>query len=904
MRLQKLLFILLLAATLLTIFTRGQEVIWDFQDDSGTSLSSTGYLGTARDFLVPPDPLVVLATGEVLATWWIIEQLTGASISWEVFWGNTNITWAIQTGLADQIPQSDVPNLLISEVYYDGTDERIEISNIGISDFSGKIQISGSISLSTQVLLPIRQSILLIKPSADYSRIDITVPRVTTSTFGLTDTKAINLILSTSGQILDSFVADTGLVVKLDNKKTSIQKTYLSGQRIITWTIVPVNVISPYIANPWILVQEIFPNTGVVIVQTGFDKSWQFLTWVEATGFLSPLKITEIWDYTWQFSQFIEIKADSDRDGTIFFSWSFIKDGFFLDEKLNSWDYLLIVASDNWWLSNQKKIENASLKLQNSWFLSIYGQSRQVFDTIDILSIYTGKSLYYWGISQSGMRLFDKVDSFSPGFSQDLLWYFLWENTDCSIVSQPVIGLTTNLSTSWMSIVVQTPDPGMVQIDGLVFKGSESITLSSLRTGDIDVSDHKWYLLTKAIGKNERGKTKKYLTWTLVSGQSLTISKTFWFLDGGGCVSLWYSGSLYDTYCYTAPIKETTILKEIQEKELTGLNQLTGQLSWLQIIPVVKITSLLPNPAGKDSWEVCVISASDNYPFTGFFFKVNTSKHKIAAFLHSWNNIITGSLWLVNKAACVELWYDKDQLDTFCYTNPKENQRFGQTNTVLTSIAWPDISLLNQTNFLLTGNKICIGYSGQALRCRVLPASKTSIKLKNQNKLYQTYAGLLEDYLSKNRSTLLYQTPLKDYLDAFTAAKKAINKSQSEISISGQVISVQDLATQIRLKTTTGSVESWYENSIPQRILRVQKLWRRGALIWASRSNFFSISGNPNLECRGTRCFANAAPNWSKCEPFSNTRTNSKDQICRKQQLQTNSPPAKYVGFWTTQKRV
>ena len=124
--------------------------------------------------------------------------------------------------------------MIISEVYYDGTDERIEISNIGISDFSGKIQISGSISLSTQVLLPIRQSILLIKPSADYARIDLGVPRVTTSTFGLTDTKAINLILSTSGQILDSFVADTGLVVKLDNKKTSIQKTYLSGQRIIT----------------------------------------------------------------------------------------------------------------------------------------------------------------------------------------------------------------------------------------------------------------------------------------------------------------------------------------------------------------------------------------------------------------------------------------------------------------------------------------------------------------------------------------------------------------------------------------------------------------------------------------------------------------------------------------------
>ena len=50
----------------------------------------------------------------------------------------------------------------------------------------------------------------------------------------------------------------------------------------------------------------------------------------------------------------------------------------------------------------------------------------------------------------------------------------------------------------------------------------------------------------------------------LLSGQTTTISKTFGFLDGGGCVSLWYSGSLYDSYCYAAPtqISETPI-KEI-----------------------------------------------------------------------------------------------------------------------------------------------------------------------------------------------------------------------------------------------------------------------------------------------------------------------------------------------------
>ena len=535
MRLQKLVFVLLLAATLLTIFARGQEFISDFQDSPITSLPSTDTTETPKDLSLPKDPLVISATWEVLATGRAFDQATG-----------TNTTWIIQT---------DFPNLLISEVYYDGTDERIEISNIWTSDFSGKIQLSGSISLSTQLSISVNQTILLTKPSADYSRIDVRVPRIITSTFGLTDTKAINLVLYTSDQVLDSFTVDTGLIVKLDNKKTSFEKKYLSGQWIITWTTVPVNVISPYIANPWILVQESTPNTGDSVIQTGLDTSWQIVSWTKTVEIWSPLKITEIWDQNWQFSQFIELKAEWDWSGTIFFSGSLIKDSFFLDERLNKWEYLLIVASDNWWLSNQKKIEYTSLKLGNSWFLSIYGQSRQVFDTINILSIYTGKSLYYWGISQSGIRLFDRVDSFSPGFSEVFLWYFSWVSIGCSSVSQSQTPTSTNITTSWMSIVVQTPDPGMVQIDSLVFKWSESIILSSLRTGDIDMSDHKRYLLTKAIGKNERGKTKKYLTWTLISGQTLTITKTFGFLDGGGCVSLWYSGNLYDTYCYAAPIK-------------------------------------------------------------------------------------------------------------------------------------------------------------------------------------------------------------------------------------------------------------------------------------------------------------------------------------------------------------
>lgn len=908
MRLQKLILGIIIVLTGLTIFARGQELVWDTLMSSSASLPSTetGIIASFEDIqynttaISSGDSLIIAATGEILGTGRDTQQVSGAVLTWQ----NTSDTTQVdtQTGSLLTWIEPAFPHLLISEVFYDWTDEWLELTNLWETSFSGKIQLSGSVNISTSISIHPQQSILLLKPSWNYARIDLAVPRITTTTFSLTDTKAINLTLLTSGQILDEFLVETGRVTKLDNKKTSFQKLQLSGARIITWTTIPINVSEGYIANPWIILQEPPQNPPETSTGSSIDNTWQALSGQIVTGESSPLKITEISDYTWQFSPFIELEALEDWSGSLTFSGSLLKEGFFIDEKLNKWEIFIISSSDNWWLAGQKIIVNPRLYLQKSWFLSIYGQSRQVFDTVQILSIYPWKSLYYSDISQSGVRLFDKVDMFSPGFDEKLLWYFSGSKTECTSVSP--ISWTTVPATpkTEMSSGVQFPDPGMVQIKSLVFKGDESITLVSLRTGDIVLSDHKRYLLTRAAGKTERWSTKKYLTGTLASGQSITIAKTFWFLDGGGCVSLWYSGSLYDSFCYAAPIPEPKIPKvpkiSTGDKLLTGLSELTGQATW-SIIPQVSIISLLPNPAGKDASEMLILWSSGDYLFTGFFLKVNTTKHKLSSFIYSGITTITGSLWLINKATCVQLWRTTYQLDSFCYTTPKDNQRFGQTNPILNEIGQTDFSLLSKASFILTGNQICIAYEKQALRCRSLPASKTSTKLKNQNKLYKTYANLLEEYLRKNRSTLFYQTPLKEYFSVFSDAKKAINESQSTISISGQQIDVQDISTQIRLKTSTGSVESGYENGLPKGILWVQKLLRRGVILWNRRSNFFSISNNPASLCRSARCFTNAALDWSKRWLIADQRSNFQNKFCRKQEQKTNSPPPKHVGIWT-----
>jgi len=89
------------------------------------------------------------------------------------------------------------------------------------------------------------------------------------------------------------------------------------------------------------------------------------------------------------------------------------------------------------------------------------------------------------------------------------------------------------------------------------------------------------------------------------------------------------------------------------------------------------------------------------------------------------------------------------------------------------------------------------------LTCRSLPASKTSIKLKNENKLYKTYFNLFQNYLIKDWSTLYYNTDIKTYFDTFKQAKSEVLKFGQVVSFSGQQFNVYDLSGQIDLTTAT-----------------------------------------------------------------------------------------------------
>ncbi|AHB41808.1 hypothetical protein P148_SR1C00001G1029 [candidate division SR1 bacterium RAAC1_SR1_1] len=988
--------------------TGEQQNIYENNSGSGTTGENTGEI------------IQEIPTNDTGQNIQIEENISGSNNVTEVtenLSGNnfTNDT----TGQNTQINQA--PQLIISEIYYDGTEEWIEITNLG-SYFSGEVEMRTPQSNFFTLSLQPNQSIILTKSSQLYSRISpLVIQKALPLSFSFTDTKAIFTTLSRSGQTIDTFQAETGLVTKYNDKKTSLIKQYNNQIWFITGSTSAINVLSPYIASPgiWESGDAFQTNNGDSFgtgtlgisgtLQTGGISNTGICGALQSGGFLntgilsfsgtgdsgcssgsdlggggmtghvqfpiasSPqpgiLSITEIYQSTGFFSDFIEIQALQDFSGKIFFSGSLLKTSFNLDFSGKNQDRTIIVYSDNGWLSGQKKIKEVSLDLNTSGCLQALGQSGQVFDSIQVLASSGNKSNYNGDFSNGDIDIFSKIDDFSPGFDEQFLVYFsaIYTYTTGQIIQNTGFsdqinsgGLSTGTTqngqdlsgTSTTGITIKPKD---LQITALTHKTPESITIKSNITFNIDLSKKDRYLLTKETPTSDRKITKKYLTGILGSGQFTTIFKTRGFLDAGSCVGLFYQTGQLDEWCYGSalpkPEEEPVLEDDIPNIQIIGVlpnpvgkddkeelhllrtpsttgsvvmrenerienlifppeslyikinttkkyltasllaNQitiLTGSLGLVnkaacielryttnlldtfcypdplegefiprggrpdipEYFPSIKILGALPNPQGKDDTEFISLlrtpstsgSVTEGSAFSGFvsgnesiqnfllppktlYLLNNKTKTYFSGSLQAnTGTIFKSSLGLLNSAHCTELRYATTQLDRFCYPNPKEDEYFGTGNILLQTLQKSDFSLLQKVGFIVTGSQICVRYYDQMLTCRQLPAAKTSIKLKNENKLYKTYVGLIQNYLIKNWSTLYFNTPITDYFTVLKNAKAQVKDFSSTINISGQRFDVYDISGQIELTTATQGLSGKQSQD--------QKSWLQKFLIW------------------------------------------------------------------------
>lgn len=824
------------------------EWIWSTLNLTNLEETLDSFSGESRGSEVAGDGQIVtqVDSGRIVALWLDLSGGDISLLSGENGSGNIN-SWPNLPIISDPIPR-----LILSEVYYDGTDERIEITNIGSGNFQGNFILSGvkstSISL-TNISIPVGESkifgdnLLMILGTSFIGKTGLA--------FNILDTAAINIQILISGQMEDDFVVDQYLVGEYNDKKTSLER-FGNG---ITWVQVDrvANTLSGYLINP-----GMYFGTKVDIkdTPTPIIQSWADLQPPISCDSIDQrdlIKINEIFPWNEKYPPYIELAIHGDISlDLLSISGDRLASGleFLLNSSgttLEKNSFLLISSTGLWQDQGVQSVRNRDFSLVStwSWLLITIGswQTRRVMDIVFLSGNSTGKSSYFSSTSYQCARILDYLDDFSPGFDQKFLKYFP-VSTVVKIESPPIatgsqsetggclltwpvsmFSWDTWVSTDISSIINQYT----IRIMNVDYDppgsdtNNEKITLLATNlSGDQTPLD-----LSKVFRLKVNG-TNKTLPRTLSMNTLTTFAKTFGFpnsTDGwkNVIVQLVYDDYVFDTYTYNPNKKE-------EEEVETGDFESTGvflDLSWLQFT----ITYVLPNPKGSDkaeelwlkidhrtierlndgnmeTWEVAKdyrLKTIDSLDLSqGFDLRIGTKKKKISGVVYiGQENILSWSLGLVNKAACVSLLYNEQELSKFCYRTPKEGEKIYSSDSWLEQTLQENLDILNTLSLKRINNQLCIRYKEQSFLCKRIPASKAELKTTQEQKLYKWFASLIKQYIINNRKSLYYDTSLKEYFDLVAKNKKLIAQWVSNVDIYGQSIPVTDVKKQLQIMENT-----------------------------------------------------------------------------------------------------
>jgi hypothetical protein len=169
-------------------------------------------------------------------------------------------------------------------------------------------------------------------------------------------------------------------------------------------------------------------------------------------------------------------------------------------------------------------------------------------------------------------------------------------------------------------------------------------------------------------------------------------------------------------------------------------------------------------------------------------------------------NGLSGSLGLVNKAACVSLFYQEIELDRFCYPSPKEGQKIYSSYVDLETVEENDLDVLNKLSIKRFENMMCATYLDTSIVCKRIPASKAETKTINEKNLYKGFSTLIKNYLINDWSAIYYDTKVRSYFDMLATNKSLISNGISKVDIYGQSVSVTSIKKQIEIVENTAPV--------------------------------------------------------------------------------------------------
>lgn len=811
------------------------EWTWSLPEsiDSGTILDSGGGVGW--------QDMTGVDNGGVMGSWLDLSGINIPLLSGDIL--PILGSWDF-TGEATSWTISDlISHLILSEVYYDGTDEWIEITNIGDENFQGNITLVG---VKSTPLLLTNISFL----SGESKIFGDNLSQVSGNRFigktglasNILDTAAINIQLLISGQIEDSFLVDQYWVNLYNDKKTSFEKVAGISTRVQTGRVV--NAQSGNTINPGMYFRT--GNSTNVI----FPPS---LSWVnsslpvpcDSVDQRDLIKINEIFPGNEKYPPYIELAIHSnfslnslsisgDRLSTGL-EFSFGSIGTTLEKN----SYLLISSTGFWQSEGINSVRNGDFSLVSTWsyVLITIGswQSRRVLDIVMISGNILGKSSYVWSTSNQCAKIMDAFDDFSPGFDQKFLKYF--SGTTATIIEY-VSTATGNQSgtgacpLSWQGELFSWEIQATTNISWVENSYTIHITNIDYDPEGSDTNNEKITLLATNLSGDQTpldlskifrlkvNGTNKTLPRILPMNIPTTFTKTFGFPNSTKdwsevVVQLTYGDYIFDTYTYNPNIPL------VSEEVITGDIQTTWillDLSWLQF----SITYVLPNPTWSDKFEEIGIKVdSQNSIITGmnlsdkWYLKIGSKKKKVSWVLEvNKENILSGSLGLVNKAACVSLFYQENELTKFCYRTPKEWEKIYSSDLWLQQTPQENLDILNTLQLKKIGNQLCIRYKDESFLCKRIPASKAEIKTTQEQKLYKWLASLVKQYIINNRKSLYYDTSLKQYFDRVALDKKFIAQWIAQVDIYGQSVPVTDVKQQLQIiQTTLPSIIALFEGA-------------------------------------------------------------------------------------------
>ena len=352
--------------------------------------------------------------------------------------------------------ENNDPELIISEVYYDGKDERIEIFNIWDGDFYWDIELSWATKKPqtyTNIQIPANDFLIIANSDEMFDfegDVNILLNQWNYKKFSITDTKEIQISLILSWEEVDSFFVHENRVKKVDNEKMSFQKVISNWKFVVTWSLFSEededrkNIRPWFIANPLVFIQT-FSKVKDASKDPDEWEEEEFESWDCEDVYQSPVTVSEVFRWGSRYNPYIEFDIHDDMEWYDFeylmITWDAVKMPIYINLRDEDAEYFdiedlekntkLILTTKEWdlteaWLITIVLHPDLSLNF-SGWELELYGivwQDRQLLDIVKIWAWTSEKSVYRsHSIHQCGEKM-DNVNDFSPGFDESALKYF------------------------------------------------------------------------------------------------------------------------------------------------------------------------------------------------------------------------------------------------------------------------------------------------------------------------------------------------------------------------------------------------------------------------------------------------------------------------------------------------